>query len=417
MFKHTAPVLFAMEPMPGSLAVQAIFHCKKLSGRLIQLYGVLLISLTLLLTSCKTTQNFAGYAAPKEDTALHLPNDYIHADPFAQPIQMPNSRWVPAAWSELPQWDTDTIGEAWNAWQQSCQQPIPTWENLCKQVIALSQASEKTKRQWMYDMLQPYRVEFFDGRKMGTLTAYYEPVFRAQRLPGGNFTTALFQVPPDLPANKPSWTRQQIESDPQIQNRLIGYELAYLADPLEAMILHIQGSGQLIITEPDGNIRRIRATYAASNNQKYQSIGRYMLDQKLITDATWPGIKQWLDAHPQQLKKILWINPRYIFFKETAIDDPKIGPVGAQGVPLTPGRSIAVDKSSIPYGTPVWISSQDPNGLTKPLNRLVLAQDTGAAITGAVRADYFWGQGAQAGEQAGHIKQNLYMWTFLPRTH
>lgn len=386
-----------------------LHHCKSLKWA----FG-LLFFVSLLSACTSTVKDYAGYHI-NESSPLRLPQDFGRPDPFAQVIQMPVSRWVPASWSELPGWDEDSISSAWAAWERSCRVPAAGWQAACQQIIALSDASEKTKRQWMYDALQPYRVEAKDGSVKGMLTAYYEPVFRAHRKPVGAFKYPLHLAPADLKANKPYWTRQQIESNAKAQNTLSGLAFAYLEDPLDVMILHIQGSGQLILTEEDGSVQRIRAAYAASNNHPYHSIGRYMLDKKYITDATWPGIKQWLDAHPTKMREVLWMNPRYIFFKEEFIENPSIGPVGAQGVPLTSGRSIAVDKTSLPYGSPVWISSKDTDAQRPTLNRLVLAQDTGSAIVGAVRADYFWGQGPEAGDEAGRTKQALYMWTFLPR--
>ena len=146
----------------------------------------------------------------------------------------------------------------------------------------------------------------------------------------------------------------------------------------------------------------------------YQSIGRWLLDQGELRDASWPGIRAWLMQNPQRTAELLWRNPRVVFFKEEPLNDfdAAFGPRGAQGVPLTPGRSIAVDPDSIPYGTPVWLASVGPS---LSLQRLVLAQDTGSAITGALRADYFVGWGAQAGELAGRLKQPLRLWVLWPK--
>ncbi len=144
------------------------------------------------------------------------------------------------------------------------------------------------------------------------------------------------------------------------------------------------------------------------------SIGRWLLEQGAIRDATWPGIKSWAMRNPQRVQELMWANPRVIFFREEGLppQDAAFGPRGAQGVPLTPGRSIAVDPASIPYGTPVWLTSPGP---TANLRKLVLAQDTGSAITGAVRADYFAGWGAQASELAGRLKQPLKLWVLWPK--
>ncbi|MGL4667508.1 MAG: murein transglycosylase A [Saezia sp.] len=350
------------------------------------------------------------------DVPLKLPSDYNTPDPAAKTIQTQNSRWVPAAWADLPGWSDDQIGQAWQAWTRSCAQFSALWIQECGQLLHLAQASENTKRQWMYDHLRPYRIESLQGEASGLLTAYYEPIFRAQRKPVGAFQYPLYYAPPNLHPTKPYWTRKEIESYAKAKQELENFIFAYLDDPLDVLILHIQGSGQLILTEPDGTTRIIRAAYAANNNHRYQSVGRYLLNKNLITDGSWGGIKSWLDQNPDRRNEVLWANPRYIFFREEELSDPLLGPLGAQGVPLSYGRSIAVDKTSIPYGTPVWIASEDPAQAVPGINKLVLAQDTGTAIVGAVRADYFWGKGLLAGEQAGRTKQTLHMWAFLPRT-
>jgi membrane-bound lytic murein transglycosylase A len=215
-------------------------------------------------------------------------------------------------------------------------------------------------------------------------------------------------------ARRPWYTRQEIDTLPEPRAALAGREIAWLADPIDALMLQIQGSGRLRVTEPDGSVRMVRMAYAGTNDQPYQSVGRWLLDQGAVRDASWPGIKAWLAQNPQRTQALLWSNPRVVFFREEPLTglDAAFGPRGAQGVPLTPGRSIAVDPQSIPYGTPVWLVS---NGPQTSLNRLVMAQDTGSAIVGAVRADWFAGWGAEAGELAGRLKQPLRMWVLWPR--
>ena len=205
-----------------------------------------------------------------------------------------------------------------------------------------------------------------------------------------------------------------MEQLPQARAALAGQELMWLADPVDALMLQIQGSGRAVVSEPDGSQRLVRLAYAATNGHPYKSVGRWLLDQGAVSDATWPGIKAWAARNPHRQQEMLWSNPRVTFFREEAMSelDANFGPRGAQGVPLTPGRSIAVDPQSIPYGTPVWISSSGPQA---QLNRLVLAQDTGSAITGAVRADYFAGWDEEAGALAGRLKQPLRMWALWPR--
>ena len=158
----------------------------------------------------------------------------------------------------------------------------------------------------------------------------------------------------------------------------------------------------------------VRMAYAGTNDQPYQSVGRWLLDQGAVRDASWPGIKAGPAQNPQRTQALLWSNPRVVFFREEPLTelDAAFDQRGAQGVALTPGRSIAVDPQSIPYGTPVWLSSTGPQ---TSLNRLVMAQDTGSAIVGAVRADWFAGWGAEAGELAGRLKQPLRMWVLWPK--
>lgn len=330
------------------------------------------------------------------------------------PFSPSGARWVPAPWSELPGWSQDPLFEAWNAWLKSCERSTAPFAALCPQVRALSIASAEEQRQWVEQTFQPYRVESLQGQAQGLLTAYYEPVLDASRQAQPGFSVPLYALPAGLQARKPWYTRQEMETLPQAQAALSGRVLAYLADPVEAMVLQIQGSGRLRLREADGSVHSVRLAYAGSNEQPYRSVGRWLLDQGLVKDASWPGIRAWLAQNPQRQQELLWANPRVVFFKEEPLSslDSAFGPRGAQGVALTPGRSIAVDPTSIPYGAPVWLVS---DGATAPLQRLVLAQDTGSAITGAVRADYFAGWGEQAAALAGRMRQGLQMWVLWPR--
>jgi membrane-bound lytic murein transglycosylase A len=329
-------------------------------------------------------------------------------------ITQAKSRWVHVPWSDLPGLDTDAVHEAWPAWLQSCTRPAAGWAALCPEIRQLASASASTQRQWMRQKLQAYRVESPTPAGTGLLTAYYEPVLNAHRQARAGFNVPLYGLPNQLNARKPWYTRQEMETLPAARAALRGKELVYLADPVDAMVLHIQGSGLINVTEPDGRQRMVRLAFAGTNDQPYKSIGRWLLDQQLIRDASWPGIKAWIDRNPSRVNELLWQNPRVVFFKEETLPAGVVppGPKGAQGVPLTAGRSIAVDRGSIPYGTPVWLKSEGPQ---TSLDRLVLAQDTGTAIVGAVRADYYAGSGPEAGELAGRVKQPLQLWALWPR--
>jgi membrane-bound lytic murein transglycosylase A len=329
--------------------------------------------------------------------------------PSGPSILQVKSRWIPARWQDLPGWGHDTLHEAWNAWLKSCERPATALASLCPDVRRLSIASGEQQQAWMVQHLQPYRVEPLIGYSEGLLTGYYEPQFAASRVPTAAYSAALYSPPSSLLVRKPWYSRQEIDTLPEAKAALKGRAIAYLNDPVDVLVLQIQGSGRLRITEPDGSQKTVRVAYAGTNGQPYKSVGRWLLDQGLIKDASWPGIKAWIVANPERLNAMLWSNPRVVFFREEALlaHQAGEGPKGAQGVALTAGRSIAVDPASIPYGAPVWLSS---SGMQVNLQRLVIAQDTGSAIVGAVRADYFAGSGDEAGELAGRLKQPLNLW-------
>jgi len=338
------------------------------------------------------------------------------------PQQSYRSRWIAASWREVPGWQNDEMQDAWNAWLQNCERPGPLFAPLCKDVRQLMLGSDEDRRVWMMSKLQPYRVESLEGSAEGLLTSYYEPLFDASAQMRPGFEVPLYAPPDGLNdarrAGRPWFSRQEIDTNPQARDALRGREVAWLADSIDALVLHIQGSGRVRIANTDGTTRMVRLAFAGSNEQPYQSVGRWLLDRGLIRDASWPGIKAWIvstqQSNPRLVQEMLWSNPRYVFFREEvrSAADVDLGPRGAQGVPLTAGRSIAVDKDSIPYGTPVWLASAGPNA---NLQRLVFAQDTGSAIVGAVRADYFAGTGPDAGDFAGRMKQNLRLWVLWPR--
>lgn len=384
-----------------------------MTSTLLRLFLTALIVGTLAACSTPPSPSRPGaIPAPlPQPGAVALPGDN---GPLPPPLSQPKSRWVPVRWAELPGFTDDALHEAWNAWIKSCERPPAPFAALCGEVRRLSIATADEQRAWLIARLQPYRVEAADGNPDGLLTAYYEPLVDAARQPGNGFTVPLYRPPASLGARKPWYTRQQIDTLPEAQAQLAGRAIAWLRDPVEAMVLHIQGSGRLRITEVDGSVTLVRVAYAGTNDQPYQSVGRWLLDQGATRDATWPGIRAWLATNPQRTNELLWSNPRYVFFREEPLSglDAEFGPRGAQGVPLTPGRSIAVDRQSIPYGTPVWLASSGPQ---VQLSRLVLAQDTGSAILGAVRADFFTGWGAEAGDIAGRLKQNLRLWALWPK--
>jgi membrane-bound lytic murein transglycosylase A len=380
------------------------------------LQPTILVALTLWLVSCASPPRTEPPAPDiKPPTATEPASS-------APPLLRARSRWVPVNFSELPGWEQDRSAELWPALLRSCERPAPEWLRLCGQARAASllNASDDSTRLWLQQNLQAYRIESLTGVAEGLITGYYEPVIDATRSAQGAFKFPLHSPPADLTTRKPYWTRQQLDTLPAAQDSLRGKAIAYVADPLSVLTLQIQGSGRLNLTEADGSKKRVRVAFAGHNDQPYKSVGRWLIDQgELRADqASWPGIKAWTQRNPQRVNELMWANPRVVFFREEVLPEMSLGstpgPRGAQGVPLTAGRSIAVDAQSIPYGTPIWLGTTEPLSNT-PLRRLVMAQDTGTAIVGAVRADYFWGPGEEAEAQAGRMKQALLMWALWPK--
>ena len=335
--------------------------------------------------------------------------------PLGGSLAHPKSRWTPVPWSELPGFNEDALHEGWVAMVSNCARPNAAIAPLCRGVRQLALAEPDQQREWMMQRLQPFRIEALAGTSEGKLTSYYEPVFDASRRPNATHQVPLYQAPAGLVPKRPWYTRQEIDTLPQAQAALRGREIAWLADPIDALMLHIQGSGRLRMTEADGSQRMVRVAFAATNEQPYRSVQQWLQSQGATKVSLWPDdTKQWVAQNPQRVSQLLWSNPRYVFFREEPLNevDAASGPVGAQGVPLTAGRSIAVDRDSIPYGTPVWLASPGP---AVPLAKLVVAQDTGSAIVGAVRADYFAGTGADAGRVAARVNQPLRLWALWPK--
>ena len=379
--------------------------------------GSFLVSVVFLLTACSSPEKKPTPQAAITPPKATVPEAANAPENAPTVLIKPKSRWLLARWSDLPGFNADNFNEAWVAWRQNCARSLPNTQSLCADVRRLDGQPSALQKTWVMENFQPFRVEHLNASAApanGLLTAYYEPVFEASRAPRPGFEVPLYGVPANLKARSPWYSREEIAKLPAAQAALKGKEIAYIASPVDAMLLHIQGSGRLWLTERDGRRTQIRLAFAGTNDHPYQSIGRWLLDQNLTKDATWPGIKAWLAQNPRRTNELMARNPRFIFFKEEALlgAEALLGPKGAMGVPLTPGRSIAVDPGSIPYGSVVWLSSGGPQ---TPLNRLVFAQDTGSAIVGAVRADYFVGSGDEAGELAGRLKQDMSAWVLLPR--
>jgi membrane-bound lytic murein transglycosylase A len=345
-------------------------------------------------------------------------------------------RYEKVAWSRLPGFGDDDVREAWPAFLESCRalRFRTDWVSACTAAQSLDASAAKTIRAYFDRYFEPYALVRQSGtvrEDTGLVTGYYEPVLKGSRRASARFSAPLYAPPADLltvdlsalyPELKGRRLRGRVEGNRVVpyysraelatSASLRGREIVWVDDAIDAFLLQVQGSGRVQLAS--GEV--IRLQYADQNGHPYQSIGRYLVDQGELTleQATMPGIRQWLAAHPARLNEVLDANPSYVFFSEEKLDDPARGPKGAQGVPLTPGRSIAVDPAAVPLGAPVFIDTTYP-ATVQPLRRLVMAQDTGGAIRGTVRADFFWGFGREAGEQAGRMRQPLKMWMLWPK--
>jgi len=343
----------------------------------------------------------------------------------------PRVLYEPVDWSSVEGWQADQIPQAWSAFLNSCRVlgTKAEWINVC----AAASASGAS-RLFFEANFTAYRIVQTDGVQRtdtGLITGYYEPLLRGARQRSAAFPVALYAPPDDLlaidlgdlyPELKgkrvrgrvrgrkvvPYYTRAELAGQPSLK----GKELLWVDNAVDAFFLEVQGSGRVQLT--DGTT--VRLAYADQNGQPYRSIGRYLVDQGQMTldQASAQEIRRWVAAHPDRKQEVLNANPSVVFFREERIDDPSQGPKGALGVPLTPGRSLAVDPNFVPLGAPVFLVTTQP-GTDTPLRRLMIAQDTGGAIRGINRGDLFWGFGAAAGETAGKMKQQGSMWLLWPK--
>jgi len=320
------------------------------------------------------------------------------------------------SWQALPGWQEDDLTQAWPAWLKSCEglskkNSDINWRQVCAQANNVSSHDSQSIRKYFENNFQAYEIRNSSGSDTGLITGYYEPVMNGSQTRTSTYNFPLYGLPNSWRKSKPNPgpTRAELMSSGILQ----GSEIAWVQDPVAAAFMQIQGSGKIRLE--DGRI--LRLGYAGTNDQPFKSFAQWLLDRKEITrsEATMQGISQWAKRNPGQVNEMLNANPRFVFFKElpgnVAAD---LGPNGALGVPLTGERSIAVDLQALPLGAPVFLSTTKPLS-SQPLQKLVMAQDTGKAIVGGVRADYYWGSGDSAGEMAGRMKQNGRMWLLLPR--
>jgi len=351
-------------------------------------------------------------------------------------VEAARGKLVKADWTAITDWQTDDTSEALSAFEQGCSvlKSRAEWASSC--AIATTLVGRKFSRgdasTFFRNNFQPFQVLNADDSNTGTVTGYYEPLLRGSRTPTAEYRYPIYAAPQDMVTidlsdvypdlkhrrlrgrvvgNKviPYYDRAGIETE---SNPLKGLELVYVDNAVELFFLQIQGSGQIQL--PDGS--RIRLGYADQNGHPFRSLGGLLIRRGEIRAerASMQGIKAWAAKNPAKAQSFMNANPSYVFFKEISSDGT--GPIGTLGVPLTSERSIAVDARVIPLGVPVFLSTTFP-GTKEPLNRLMVAQDTGGAIAGGVRVDFYWGFGDEAGAKAGRMKQKGIKWVLLPNSY
>ena len=400
------------------------------------------IALILLLVACsKQATREDGVLVPCNCPPASLPPIPLPVpeSPKPQPPTKPEtapvplySQLQPVGWEALLDFAQSDLRPAWNAWLQSCSTLVkqPQWQSACNAAVQMASPDSRAIAAYFRQYFTVYRATDAEGADTGLITGYYQPLLQGSRVRTSEYRYPLYSKPADLIsveladlypelAHKrirgrvvgqklvPYYDRSEIEAQP---SPLQGQELLWVNDVIDLFFLQIQGSG--IIQLENGE--RIQVGYADQNGYTYRSIGRELIDRGELTasEASMQGIKQWARNNPTRLRELLNANPSYVFFRELPAGLP--GPLGALGVPLTAERSVAVDPRYIPLGAPVFLATTYPNSST-PLNRLMLAQDTGGAIKGGVRADFYWGAGDIAGQRAGAMKQPGKIWVLLPK--
>jgi len=348
----------------------------------------------------------------------------------------------------LPGWEADPLDDALAAFVKSCarltaqpdDRPIGTdaapvlagdFDAPCAAAPSVDAASSADTRAFFETHFRPFlAADAADGDPYGLFTGYFEAELTGARTRSETYATPLYAAPedlivadlapfdPDLGGRRligrveggrfvPYPERRAIEDGLLVGRDL---ELLWIDDPVDVFLLQVQGSGRVIL--PDGEVARVG--FAAHNGRPYRSIGRVLIERGELAPhaASWDGIRGWIEDNPEQASALFAENPRFVFFR---LLDGEDGPIGAQGVALTPRRSLAVDRRYVPLGAPIWLDAVMPGDTDEPLRRLMVAQDAGGAINGPVRGDFFWGYGDAALAMAGKMKSRGRYFLLLPK--
>lgn len=342
-------------------------------------------------------------------------------------------RLRPASWIDLPDWKREPLRPALEAFVRGCEvlEKQEAWRGVCAgSQTVLAEGREREIAAFFELNFDPHQVVNADDSTTGMVTGYYEPLLHGSRTRTSRYRYPLYAPPNDLlvidlssvyPELKHRRLRGRLEGNRVVPylargdidrdtGPLRGHELVWVDDAVDAFFLHIQGSGQVQLE----NGERLRLGYADQNGHPFRSLGGLLIRRGELPPerASMQGIKDWARRNPKKVQEFMNANPSYVFFRELGRDLP--GPIGSLGVPLTAERSLAVDPRVVPLGVPVYLATTWPN-TANPLQRLMVAQDTGGAIAGGVRADFYWGFGDAAGNQAGKMRQAGRMWVLLPK--
>ncbi len=343
----------------------------------------------------------------------------------------------PLAYADIDGWADDDHGAAWTAFRRSCKRILAGGKHpladVCRLALSEPERLDKAAARTFFEQhFTPHRVG--GAQRSGFLTGYFEPELQGSRVRTDVFTVPVYAKPDDLilrasdaerakfndtitgfrrdgASEAPYWARAEIETG-ALAGR--GLELLYLADPVEAFIMHVQGSA--LIALPDGT--HVRLAYAAKNGHPYTSIGRLLVERGEMSKEAMSldALKAWLRADPERGAALMRENRSFIFFRELGPDESRTGPQGAQGVSLAPGRSLAVDGAVHALGTPIWVAAPDLDAHgARGFRRLMIAQDVGSAIRGPERGDIYWGSGAEAGRIAGLTRHAGRFIVLLPK--
>ena len=317
---------------------------------------------------------------------------------------------IPISYNEIAGWADDKHFEAVVAFRHSCPKLIAgadtkiatdggekivtgaEWKRICDSAATVPAGDARAARRFFEENFRPLVVQ-----AAGKFTGYFEPELRGSRAPSRIFTVPVYRRPPDL-TDKPYYTRAEIEQG-VLKGK--GLEVAWVQDPVALFEAQVQGNGRIHLAEGG----TLSLGFDASNNRPYTAIGSVLADDGVMKrdDVTWPAIRDWLKRNPTKGREVMRKNERYIFFKDTKSTVAS----GSEGVPLMAQRSLAVDPVFTPFGTPVWIDTSRPllgkPGATEIYRRLMIAQDSGAAIKGPARGDVFYGAGNQAADWAGRM--------------